>query len=336
MRILYVEDDPNDTALTKLKLQRAAPHYELETAFSIGQAIARLRSTDCERIDLVLTDMHLPDGDGLELLRHIRETAMPVAVVVVTGVGDEDTAVAALKARADDYVVKRKGYLDKLPVILESAFNHYQGDTARRSSSLKTLFVSNNPIEVESTGKHFAVHADHIYLDVVNTGEEALSILRDDAIRYDAVLLDFELADPSALHVVRELSVKNKLDTPVVLICNEADEELSRQGLKLGASSCIVKRPGYLYQLPWELEQATARAELQRREAELNASQERNRAILSAIPDLMFLLDHEGNYLEFHARNQKLLAKPAHELLGKHISEVLPEEIANKLSGSFP
>jgi chemotaxis protein methyltransferase CheR len=336
MRILYVEDDPNDIALTKLKLQRAAPQHQLETVFTIGHAIARLRSRDSEPIDLVLTDMHLPDGDGLALLNHIRETSTSVAVVVVTGVGDEDTAVAALKARADDYVVKRKGYLDRLPVILESAFNHYQGDTARRSSPLRVLFASNNQGEIESTGKHFAVHADHIYLDVVNTAAEALSILRDNDIRYDSVLLDFELGEPSALHVVRELSVKNKLDTPLVLICNEVDEELARQGLKLGASSCIVKRPGYLHQLPWELEQASARAELQRREAELNASEERNRAILNAIPDLMFLLDHEGKYLDYHARNQKLLAKPAHELLGKHISDVLPEEIANRISAGFP
>lgn len=335
MRILYVEDDPNDTALTRLKLSRAAPQHQLETVSTVGQAIARLQSRDPEPIDLVLTDMHLPDGDGLALLNDIRETSMPVAVVVVTGVGDEDTAVAALKARADDYVVKRKGYLDRLPVIIESALNHYQSDAARRSSPLRVLFASNNQIEINSTSKHFALNADHISLDVVNTGAELLSTLRDEAIRYDSVLLDFELADPPARHVIRELSVKQKRDTPVVVICNEADEELARQGLKLGAASCVVKRPGYLYQLPWELEQASARAELQRREAALNASEERNRAILSAIPDLMFLLDYEGRYLDLHARNQKLLARPAHELLGKHISDVLPEEIAARISGTF-
>src|SRR5678815_4908340 len=90
-----------------------------------------------EPIDLVLTDMHLRDGDGLSLLTHIRENSVPVAVVIVTGVGDEETAVAALKARADDYVVKRMGYLERLPLVLESAFNHYCADAARRENPLR-------------------------------------------------------------------------------------------------------------------------------------------------------------------------------------------------------
>ena len=327
MRILYVEDDPRDAELTRYTLARTAPQLQLETVPSIGEALDRLGRLESEPLDLVLTDMHLRDGDGLLLLNRIRESSLPLAVVIVTGVGDEDTAVAALKARADDYVAKRKGYLDRLPVILESAFNHYNAAAARRANPLRVLYAANNAIEIETTRKHFAVQADHIHLDVVNTGAEVLSTLRD---RYHVVLLDFQLPDTPALDVLRELSLKKDLDTPVVMVCNEADEELARQGLQLGASGCIVKRPGYLYQLPWELEQANARAELQRREAALNASEERNRAILNAIPDLMFLMDRDGTHLDYHARDEKMLIKPPHEFLGKNVSEVWPAEIAEK------
>lgn len=335
MKILYVEDDPRDADLTKHTLARTAPHLRLETVSSIGEAFDRLRRLDSDPIDLVLTDMHLRDGDGLSLLAHIRENSLPLAVVIVTGVGDEDTAVAALKARADDYVVKRKSYLERLPVLLESAFHHYNADAARRSNPLKVLYAADNLVEIETTRKHFAVQADHIQLDIVNTGSDALSTLRDNATHYHVVLLDFQLSEPSALYVLRELSLKHSPDTPVVLVCNESDEELARQGLKLGASSCVVKRPGYLYQLPWELEQAHARAELQRREAALHASEERNRAILNAIPDLMFLLDSEGTYLDYHARDKKLLLKPPEEFLGRKLPDVLPPELAEQLSRCF-
>ena len=74
--------------------------------------------------------MHLRDGNGLSLLQHIRENSLPLAVVMVTGMGDEDTAVAALKSRADDYVVKHQDYLQRLPIILKSALNHYRADAA--------------------------------------------------------------------------------------------------------------------------------------------------------------------------------------------------------------
>ena len=99
MRVLYVEDDPRDADLTFRTLSRTAPHLTLETVAGITEARARLDRIDSEPLDLVLTDIHLRDGDGMSLLNFLREHSLPVAVVVVTGLGDEETAVAALKAR---------------------------------------------------------------------------------------------------------------------------------------------------------------------------------------------------------------------------------------------
>ncbi len=338
MRVLYVEDDPRDADLTVRTLARTAPHLAVETISSIAEAHERLaRHHDTEPIDLVLTDMNLRDGNGLSLLNYIRQSSLPVAVVIVTGVGDEETAVAALKARADDYVVKRKGYLDNLAVILESAFNHYNAEAARRANPLKVLYLEANFVDIEATRRHLAVHADHIHLDIVSTPSELISNLREKAAHYDVVLMDFQFSDPNALHVLRHLSLNSDhQDTPVVLVCNEDREQLARQGVKIGgASSYLVKRPSYLYQLPWELEQAHARADLQRREAALHASEERNRAILNAIPDLMFLLDRDGIYLDYHASNAAALLKPASEFIGKKYTDVLPPDLAARFSWSI-
>ena len=92
MKVLYVEDDPRDIDLTLRTLARTAPHLTIETASGLAEAFARLERIASEPLDLVLTDMHLRDGDGLSLLNHIRENSVPVAVVIVTGVGDDETA----------------------------------------------------------------------------------------------------------------------------------------------------------------------------------------------------------------------------------------------------
>src|SRR5215813_4384139 len=172
MRVLYVEDDLRDADLAVRTLRRVAPSFAVEVVTTIEAALARLAELDSPPLDLVLTDMHLSDGDGLSLLSYIRENAIPVAVVVVTGMGDEDTAVAALKARADDYVVKHKDYLDRLPTILENAVNHYRAESARRARPLNVLYAAQTAANIEETRRHFAMHAEYIHLNVVSSAAE--------------------------------------------------------------------------------------------------------------------------------------------------------------------
>src|SRR5262245_5815870 len=64
-------------------------------------------------------------------------------------------------------------------------------------------------------------------------------------------------------------------------------------------------------------------------------TQERNRAILSALPDLMFLQTHDGVYLDYHARQPDLLPARPEDFLGKSMHDVLPASLAHKLDSHF-
>jgi formate hydrogenlyase transcriptional activator len=337
MRVLYVEDDPRDADITVRMLGRSAPQLQLETVSTVAGALARLERLATEPLDLVLTDMHLSDGDGLSLLRHIRENGLPLAVVVVTGMGDEETAVEALKARADDYVTKSKDYINRLPITLESALNHYRADVVRRSHPLRVLYAESDLQDVEPTRRHFAVHADHIHLEVVSTGLEVLSMLRQSVSKpgYDVLLMNLTLTQINAFEVLRQLHVTLKEDLPVVLICRVGDEELAHQALKLGASSYVVKSPGYLHQLPWQLEKAHSHSDLLRRETALQRSEARNRALLNAIPDLMFLMSRDGTYLDYHSKSPDLLLLPPEKFLGRKVSDVFPPDLAAEFYRCF-
>ena len=67
----------------------------------------------------------------------------------------------------------------------------------------------------------------------------------------------------------------------------------------------------------------------------LRESEARNQAILSTIPDLMFIFDREGTYLDFHATDKSLLAVKPEEFLGKSICEILPEDLSAQFMQCF-
>src|SRR5215216_2435294 len=120
MKILYVEDEFAHVMLTERTLgDNFQQEFLLIHAETMKQALQILR--DQPDIDLVLSDLRLPDGTGLDLLKKIRESKSAPAVVLVTGQGDQEVAVAALKAGAADYLVKQSDYLHRLPVVLSNA-----------------------------------------------------------------------------------------------------------------------------------------------------------------------------------------------------------------------
>ncbi len=115
MRILLVEDNADHRELMSLALTGHDPAWQVEEVASGEEALRRL--AEGEGGDLVFLDHSLPGRDGLEVLEEIQRGEAPPPVVMVTGLGDEQVAVEAMKGGAYDYVVKGVGYLQRLPVV---------------------------------------------------------------------------------------------------------------------------------------------------------------------------------------------------------------------------
>ncbi|HEU4570718.1 MAG TPA: response regulator [Gemmatimonadales bacterium] len=112
-RILLVDDDPLQVRLTAAALVAA----RLPAPDSCGTAAEGLaRAGDYH---LVLLDVQLPDGNGLDVLRRLRERSARPAVVIVTAHGAESVAAEALRAGADDYLLKDAGLVELLPGVVE-------------------------------------------------------------------------------------------------------------------------------------------------------------------------------------------------------------------------
>src|SRR6201984_1345103 len=99
--VLVVDDEPALLELVSLTLSRM--NLQTRTAPDLGSPRRLLKA---ERFDLCLTDMRLPDGDGLDLVAWIQEHRAAVPVAVITAHGNVESAVRALKLGAFDFVSK--------------------------------------------------------------------------------------------------------------------------------------------------------------------------------------------------------------------------------------
>lgn len=162
---------------------------------------------------------------------------------------------------------------------------------------------------------------------IAENGEQAIE--RFIALNPDIVLLDVEMPDMDGFSVCRKLrSLPNGVYTPVVMVTGRDDIDSVNYAYEVGATD-FVSKP-----INWTILGHRMRYVLRSAQAfnELNATQARSRALLSAIPDMIFRLDGAGRYLDFQPGQSFRPMLPAQEFIGKTIREVLPEELAELAS----
>ncbi|MGQ9748507.1 response regulator [Desulfosoma sp.] len=96
----------------------SAPHRHVVTAQSVAAATDLMGR---ETFDVIVTDIRLPDGDGLDLLRLFREKLPDAEVIMITGYGTVESALQAMKLGAYDYIAKPFN-MERLEVIIDRAY----------------------------------------------------------------------------------------------------------------------------------------------------------------------------------------------------------------------
>ena len=132
--LLVVDDEPDLRTLYELTLLREG--YDVETAGSVEDALMHLKD---RTYSAVITDMRLPDGAGLDLLRKLEETGRREKAIVITAYGSAENAVEALKAGAYDYLTK--------PVDLKQFRAVVASALGRSASTVPTMVPSSLPSE---------------------------------------------------------------------------------------------------------------------------------------------------------------------------------------------
>ena len=115
--IFFLDDEPTVREVVRETLENS--NFTVSCFGSPIECLKRLRSKKC---DLLITDLKMPEKDGIELLTDVQHLAPWVPVLMITGYGDIPTAVKAMKAGAVDFIEKpldKKNFVQKIRSILK-------------------------------------------------------------------------------------------------------------------------------------------------------------------------------------------------------------------------
>jgi signal transduction histidine kinase len=187
VRILLIEDCTDDALIVRRRLAReydATSRFRLEHCTALQEGIDRLGKCDT---DVVLLDLHLPDSRGIDTIVRLRESDPCVPIVVFTVAGDERSAIGALRAGAQDYLVKDEiGVGPALPRAIHFAIERRRiGEEKRRLQERLLHAEKAASLGVLAAGAAFAFNT--LAGDILEQVDAALG-RRDEADRLDARL----------------------------------------------------------------------------------------------------------------------------------------------------
>ncbi|MBN1990986.1 MAG: PAS domain S-box protein [Bacteroidales bacterium] len=291
MRILYLEDNIADADLTVREFKRQRPEYEI-TVVSLLKDACDLLCKGSVEFDVVLLDMHLPDGTGLDLLLDLDKTGVSIPRVVLTGFGDEVTAVAALKAGADDYIVKKADYLKNLPSVVDTTLSRSASRVKTKLKRLEIIFLIANASDQDDILDYFKRFAPFHSFTVANSIPDAMGAISkcegEADCPYHVLAIDFDSFGFASIELVKQLRQNASFNLAIVLISSQGQEELAVQALKIGVDEYLVKRPNYIMRLPSIIESAFQKKELQREKDALKESEERFRLLAENAQDIIY------------------------------------------------
>ena len=234
MKVLIVDDEEEICKRLQRELQKEGCEVEYTTS-PVG-LIARLQNAKTEGgpYELVLLDIRMPKVSGFELLEEIRESGLDLDVIIITGYGDEEKAVEAIRLGAADYLVKPIS-LDELQTAI---FRVRQKRAGAKKATLRhrILVVDDEEYlcrrikrELEKEGYPTAVAYD---------GEEGLDYFKNN--RVHVVIADIRMPGMSGLEMLeqcREIAD----DFVSIIVTGHGDHETAIEALKLGVLNYLKK-----------------------------------------------------------------------------------------------
>ena len=313
IKILLLEDNPVDVSLLQNSLQKSGGgRFDLEVAGRLADAL------DClarGQTDLVLTDLNLPDSHGLDTFSAVKAAARDVPVIVLSGLDDETTAVNAVHAGAEDYLVK-----DRLtpPLILRAivyAMERTQAKKATLQAQEKYRSIFENSVsgifQTLPAGRYLNVNPALARIYGYASTEELMSCISD--------IARLLYVDPNRraefVRLMQEQGVVKDFESQIY----------RKDGTVIWISEsarAVRSREGQIEYYEGMVEDITARKEA---EEKLRFSETRFRSVWQNSTDGMRLTDEQGIVLAVNRSYCNMVGLPSEETVGRPFTAAYAE-----------
>jgi DNA-binding NtrC family response regulator len=221
-KVLVVDDDPNLTDLLVDTLE--AIGYE---AFAAESAKTALEVLGKEQIDLVVSDINMPDMSGIELLEEIKKTNRHLPVMLITGIGSDSIKGRAYSSGADGFLAKpfRIG-------TIESEISRMLAGIKR----IRVLIIDDNEDFLSSLRQRLE-DADNIVYPFA-TISKAAKFLESHTV--DLVITDLKMPDGDGISLFNDLH-KRYPDLPVIMVSAYATDDILEKIKESGVSKFLSK-----------------------------------------------------------------------------------------------
>lgn len=188
-------------------------------------------------------------------------------------------------------------------------------------NNMRILIAGTSSSYLEISKRMLQFHYSHCEVDFAHSGQECINKSARDS--YDLVLLDYDLGEINGLEVIESLRARG-LQTPLVILIDEGEDEVALQSLDRGASDYILKVRGYLTALPITIRNILERKNLIQTETwviprlETSEAKDRKRGY--------FILDRKGRILSANQNMEEITNYSEDELLELSLLDLLPKE----------
>lgn len=322
-RVLIVEDNPGDIGLVNSYLNECVLPADITSTEDLAQTLDILTSS---HFDVILLDLGLPHSSGLDTLTSVQEAAPDTAVIVLTGLDDEELAHSALRNGAEDYLLKDSVNCNTLERSLRYAIERQKAKLSlmRQQDLLKRyLDLSANIFLV--------INVDQT-VDMINqSGCEILEYSEEEVLGknwFDHFLPESDVDEVKAVF----------------------DKLVSGQAVPEEYYENPVKtRGGDLRQIAWNYNMLYDDAgritgivgsgidvtDWRRSKEELTASEQRFRSLAHSSIDAIISADDRGHIVFWNDAAEKMFGFSRDEALNQHLTNIIPERLRGFFSDSF-